>query len=105
MLPGQLLEIAVKKVGNIKDKKAIRDTLFSLEVETVYGPYKVEPLSSKDSGFQIASKGLLIQWQKKKPGVKPAYGQVVVGNWVKEVIWPEKLKTADPIYPFPGWKR
>jgi branched-chain amino acid transport system substrate-binding protein len=105
MLPGQLLEIAVKKVGNVKNKKAIRDTLFSMEVDTVYGPYKVEPLSSKDSGFQIASKGLLIQWQRKKPGAKPAYGQVVVGNWVKEVIWPEKLKTADPIYPFPGWER
>ena len=105
MLPGQLLEIAVKKVGNVKNKKAIRDTLFSMEVDTVYGPYKVEPLSSKDSGFQIASKGLLIQWQRKKPGAKPAYGQVVVGEWVKEVIWPEKLKTADAIYPFPGWER
>ena len=101
-LAGQIMEIAVKKAGTI-DRKAVRDMLHKMEVETVYGPYKVEPLESKDSGFQIASKGLLIQWQPKKPGVKYPYGQVIVGDWVKEVIWPEKLKTADPIYPHPGW--
>jgi branched-chain amino acid transport system substrate-binding protein len=104
MLAGQILEIAVKKVGNIKDKKAIRDVLYSMEVETCMGPYKVEPLTSKNSGLQIASKCVLIQWQPKKPGQKLPYAQVAVGDWVKEVIWPEKYKTAEPIYPFPGWK-
>lgn len=103
MVAGQLMEIAVKKAGSVENKKAIRDALFEMEVETCYGPYKVEPLTSKDSGLQIASKGLLIQWQKRKPGVKPRYGQVVVGEWVKEIIYPEKYKTAEPIYPFPGW--
>jgi len=105
MVPGQLMEIAVKKAGSVENKVAIRNALYEMEVETVYGPYKVEPLSSKDSGFQIASKGLLIQWQKKKEGVKLPYGQVIVGDWVKEVVWPEKYKTAEPIYPFPGWER
>jgi branched-chain amino acid transport system substrate-binding protein len=104
MVAGQILEIAVKKVGNLENKKAIRDTLYSMEVETVMGPYKVEPLSSKDSGLQVASKCVLIQWQRKKAGQQIPYAQVVVGDWVKEVIWPEKYKTADPIYPFPGWK-
>ena len=101
-LAGQLMEIAVKEVGAI-DKEAIRDTLFEMEVETVYGPYKVLPLDSPDSGFQTASKGLLIQWQPKKAGVEYPPGQVIVGDWVKEVIYPYELATAEPIWPHPGW--
>lgn len=104
MQAGQILEIAVKKAGSVENKKAIRDNLYSMEVETCMGDYKVEPLSSNDSGLQIASKCVLIQWQKKKAGQKLPYAQVVVGDWVKEVVWPEKYKTAEPIYPFPGWK-
>jgi hypothetical protein len=104
MQAGQILEIAVKKAGSVEDKKKIRDMLYSMEVETAMGDYKVEPLSSTDSGLQIAAKCVLIQWQPKKAGRTLPYGQVVVGNWVKEVVWPEKYKTADPIYPFPGWK-
>ncbi len=104
MQAGQILEIAVKKAGSVENKKAIRDMLYSMEVETAMGDYKVKPLSSKDSGLQIAAKCVLIQWQRKKPGQKIPYAQVVVGDWVKEVVWPEKYKTADPIYPFPGWK-
>ncbi len=104
MQAGQILEIAVKKAGSVENKKAIRDMLYSMEVETAMGDYKVKPLSSEDSGLQIAAKCVLIQWQRKKPGQKIPYAQVVVGDWVKEVVWPEKYKTADPIYPFPGWK-
>ena len=102
---GQILEIAIKSVGSLNDLAAIRDRLFSMEVETIYGPYKVMSLESEDSGLQIGLKGLLIQWQKRKPGVKLSADKCVVGDYVKEVIWPEKLKTADPIYPFPGWER
>jgi branched-chain amino acid transport system substrate-binding protein len=104
MQAGQILEIAVKKAGTVQNKKAIRDMLYSMEVETCMGNYRVEPLSSKDSGFQIAAKCVLIQWQKKKPGEKLPYAQVAVGDWVKEVVWPDKYKTAAPIYPFPGWE-
>lgn len=101
-LVGQLMEVAVKKAGTI-DKEAVRDILFDMKVTTVYGPYEVMPLKSPDSGLQIASKALLIQWQPKKPGVEYPYGQVVIGDWVKEVIWPDELKTAEPIWPHPGW--
>jgi len=104
MQAGQILEIAVKKAGSVEDKKKIRDILYSMEVETAMGDYKVEPLTSDHSGLQIAAKCVLIQWQPKKVGAKLPYGQVAVSNWVKEVVWPEKYKTADPIYPFPGWK-
>jgi len=101
---GQLLEIAVKSVGSLYNLKAIRDKLFSMEVETIFGPYKVMPLDSKDSGLQIGLKGVLIQWQKKKPNTTVSPEKTVVGDYVKEVIWPTKYKSADPIYPFPGWK-
>jgi len=101
---GQLLEIAVKSVGSIDNLKAIRDKLFTMEVETIFGPYKVMPLNSKDSGLQIGLKGVLIQWQKKKPNTTISPEKTVVGDYVKEVIWPAKYKSADPIYPFPGWK-
>ena len=102
---GQILEIAIKSVGSLEDLSAIRDKLFTMEVETIFGPYKVMPLESEDSGLQVGLTGLLIQWQKKKPGAKLSPDKCVVGDYVKEIIWPEKLKTADPIYPFPGWKR
>lgn len=102
---GQLLEIAIKSVGSLKDLKAIRDTLFTMEVETIYGPYKVIGLESEDSGLQVGLKGLLIQWQKRKPGAKVSPQKCVVGDYVKEIVWPEKLKTAEPIFPFPGWER
>jgi len=102
---GQILEIAIKSVGSLKDLTAIRDMLFKMEVETIYGPYKVMPLESEDSGLQIGLKGLLVQWQKKKSGIQPSPDSCVVGDYVKEVVSPEKIKTADPIYPFPGWDR
>ena len=100
----QLLEIAVKKAGAL-DHKAIRDHLFKIEVETIQGPYKVEPIGSTDSGLQIVAKCSLIQWQKKKPGVKLSPFKAIVGDYVREIVWPEKFKSADPIYPFPGWER
>lgn len=58
---GQLLEIAIKSVGSLEDLRAIRDTLFTMEVEAIYGPYKVMGLESEDSGLPVGSKGFLIQ--------------------------------------------
>jgi branched-chain amino acid transport system substrate-binding protein len=98
----QLMEIAVKKAGSL-DKKAIRDNLFSMEVETILGPYKVEPLGSKNAGLQLAAKAFLIQWQKIPSGAQKPTGKLVVGDYVREIIWPSKFKSAEPIYPFPGW--
>jgi branched-chain amino acid transport system substrate-binding protein len=100
----QLLEIAVKKVSSL-NRRAIRDTLFNMEVETIVGPYKVDPLESKNSGIQTAYKCSLIQWQKRKPGAKLPRYKAVIGDYVREIVWPEKFKSADPIYPFPGWER
>ena len=99
---GQLLEIAVKKVGKL-DLAAIRDVLFSLDIDTMYNHYKVQPLGHEDSGLQIGSSALLVQWQKIKPGIKPDPTKTVVGDYVKEVVWPFKIKTAEIQYPFPKW--
>ena len=100
----QLLEIAVKKTGSL-DRKAIRDQLFSMEVETVLGPYKVEPLGSPNSGLQLAAKAFLVQWQKIAEGAPKPAGKCVVGKYVREIVWPDKFKSADAIYPFPSWDR
>ena len=100
----QLLEIAVKSAKTL-NRKAIRDILFKMEADTVAGPYKVEPLGSDDSGLQVAAKCWLIQWQKKKTGAEAQPYKAVIGNYVREVIWPDRYKTADPIYPFPAWER
>ena len=100
----QLLEIAVKRVGSL-NRKAIRDMLFKMEAETVAGPYKVEPLESDDSGLQVAFKCFLIQWHKKKAGTAAPPDKAVIGNYIREIIFPERFKTADAIYPFPGWDR
>ena len=100
----QLMEIAVKKAGSL-DKKTIRDNLFSMEVETILGPYKVEPLGSKNAGLQLAAKAFLIQWQKIPSGAPKPSGKLVVGDYVREIIWPAKFKSADPVYPFPGWDK
>ena len=100
----QLLEIAVKKAGSL-DPKTIRDHLFSMEATTILGPYKVEPLESKNARLQIAAKAFLIQWQKIADGAPKPEGKTVVGNYVREIIWPEEYKSAEMIYPFPAWDR
>lgn len=100
----ELLEIAVKKAGSL-NAKAIRDNLFTMDVQTIIGRYKVAPLESKDSGLQIAGKCYLMQWHKRKPGAKVSAFKCTVGNYVRETIWPEENKSADPIYPFPDWER
>jgi branched-chain amino acid transport system substrate-binding protein len=101
---GQVLEIAVKTVGSL-DLEKIRDVMFSLDIDTMYNHYKVMPLDSDDSGLQVGASAILVQWQKIKPGAKPDPSKTVVGNYVKEVIWPFRNKTADLIYPFPAWDK
>lgn len=77
-----VLEEAVTKTGSL-DQDKLRATLGSLETETVLGHYKVEPAS----GLQTGVKGLLVQILKGK----------------REIVWPDELKTAEPVVPIPGW--
>jgi branched-chain amino acid transport system substrate-binding protein len=87
----QVLEEAIKRVGNIKDKKAIRDMMYQLDTVTIFNKYKVMPLDSPDSGLQTAALRLLLQWQK------------VGGELKKVVIYPPEAATGKFIYPFKGW--
>jgi branched-chain amino acid transport system substrate-binding protein len=99
---GQILERAIKEVGNIEDKKALRDKLYSIKTTTIFGEYEVNPLGHPDSGWQIGKATNLIQWQKADAG-KLLPNQVAIEGVVKQIVYPAGVKTANPIYPFPGW--
>lgn len=71
----QLLVEAIQKVGSL-DKQAVRDYLFKVKTNTVYGEYSVN-----ENGAQIAKKMLTVQWQSGK----------------KKIIMPNNLRTAPPI--------
>ena len=51
------------------DPVALRDFLFTVETETVLGPYHVAPLGDPEAGAQRALKGLQVQWQDAGAGV------------------------------------
>lgn len=99
---GQILERAVKEVGSIEDKKALRDKLYSMKTTTIFGEYEVNPLGHLDSGWQIGKTTNLIQWQKAE-GKKLLPNQVAVEGMVKQIVYPAGVKTTDVIFPFPGW--
>jgi len=73
---GQILEAAIKHTGSIEREK-LRAVLLSLDTITVIGRYGVDK-----KGKQIRHFNVIVQWQNGK----------------KEVVWPEGLKTANPIF-------
>ncbi len=73
---GQLLEAAIKKVGEI-DRDRIRDILSGMDTMTIFGRYNVDR-----TGLQMKHQNLIIQWQNGK----------------KEIVWPEKSRTARPVF-------
>jgi branched-chain amino acid transport system substrate-binding protein len=79
----QILLEAVKRAGSLDGAK-VRDAILKLEVNTVFGAFKVD----KD-GVQIAHKMLLFQWQD---------GQ-------KVIVWPEELAPGKPRFPTPPWSQ
>lgn len=88
----QVLEEAIKRVGNVKDRKTIRDVMYSLDTLTIFNRYSVMPLDSPDSGLQVGGKNLLLQWQR------------VAGELKKVVIYPPDAAVGKFIYPFQGWQ-
>jgi branched-chain amino acid transport system substrate-binding protein len=71
---GMILEAAFYKLGKV-DRNLLRDTLAAMDTMTVIGRYGVDK-----TGWQIRHFPLIVQWQDGK----------------KKIVWPEKLKTADP---------
>ncbi|MCF8045247.1 MAG: hypothetical protein K9J83_05240, partial [Desulfarculaceae bacterium] len=70
------LEEAVRETGS-PDHDRIRDYIVSADTVTVIGRFKVD-----HKGKQIGHNPLTIQWQNGK----------------KEIVWPAKLRTADPVF-------
>ncbi len=79
-----VLEEAVVKAGSL-DQDKLRATLGAMETDTVLGHYRVQPAT----GLQIGAKGLLVQILKGK----------------REIVWPDELRTADPVVPVPAWSK
>ncbi|NCO84524.1 MAG: amino acid ABC transporter substrate-binding protein [Nitrospirae bacterium] len=73
---GQILEAAIKNTGSIEREK-LRAVLLSLDTITVIGRHGVDK-----KGKQIKHFNLIIQWQNEE----------------KKIVWPEGLKTANPIF-------
>jgi branched-chain amino acid transport system substrate-binding protein len=73
---GQILETVAKKAGGL-DKTKIKDILSAMDTITIIGRYGVDK-----TGMQIKHFNLIIQWQNGK----------------KEVVWPEDIMTAKPIF-------
>jgi len=73
---GIILERAVRKAGGI-DREKLTEALSTLDTMSIIGRYGVDR-----TGMQIRQFPVIIQWQKGR----------------KEIIWPEELQTADPVF-------
>ena len=79
----QILVEATKRAGSLDGAK-VRDRILRLDLNTVYGAFKVD-----QDGVQIAHKWLLFQWQD---------GQ-------KVLVWPEELAPGKARFPTPPWNQ
>jgi branched-chain amino acid transport system substrate-binding protein len=79
----QILVAAIKRAGSLDGEK-IRDAIVGMDLNTVYGRFKVDP-----DGFQIAHKMVTFQWQDGK----------------KVIVWPEELAPGKPRFPTPPWSQ
>lgn len=77
---GQLFAKAAAAAGTI-ESEPIRDALFALETETVFGRYAVT-----EQGLQVGKENAVVQWQDGEP--------VVVG--------PERWRAGELAYPVPS---
>ena len=73
---GTLLEKAIHKT-EVVDRKNLGEALSALDTMSIIGRYGVDR-----TGMQIRQFPVIIQWQKGR----------------KEIIWPEELQTADPVF-------
>ncbi|MBO9354783.1 ABC transporter substrate-binding protein [Bordetella petrii] len=79
-----VLEAAVKQAGSV-DQEKLRETLTTLELDTVMGHHKVDPKTGK----QVGVTGLLAQVRDGK----------------REIVMPLEVKTMDAVIPMPAWDK
>ncbi len=90
----QLLEEAVKRVGSVapEARPRIRDLLFAMQRETVFGVYKVQPFGHPDAGLQVGATRMGTQYQ------------LVNGDPVLRVIYPKQVATGAFMHPL-RWEK
>ena len=77
-----MLAEALRRAGTV-DAAKLRSTLAAMEVDTVLGPYRVDPAS----GAQVGMKPVLVQIVKGRP----------------QPVWPPALAGERPLLPFVLW--
>jgi len=77
----QVLEAAVRKAGSL-DQDKIRQALGEIEMDTIFGRYKVSA-----TGAQIGKTSIIIQWT----------------GGAKEIVWPADSVTRAATLPAPPW--
>jgi branched-chain amino acid transport system substrate-binding protein len=75
----QIFVEAARQAGSL-DSEKLREQLLKRKIKTIFSDYAVD-----ERGYQIANRGLFIQWQ----------------DGVKVVVWPDELATAKPRFPTP----
>ena len=80
---GQVLEAAVKKAGST-DKDKVREALYSLDIVTTFGRFKVDK-----TGKQIGKPAYAVQWL----------------SGAREVVLPDEAATSTVAYPFKDWDK
>jgi branched-chain amino acid transport system substrate-binding protein len=73
---GEILEAALNSAKSL-DHEALREALVSLDTYTVLGRFTVDR-----AGMQTKRLDMIIQWQNGK----------------KEIVWPDEIRTAEPIF-------
>jgi branched-chain amino acid transport system substrate-binding protein len=73
----RVFQEAVEQAGTT-DPKPVRDALWNLETTTPFGRYEVD-----DEGYQVGKEMFVLQYQRR----------------LREVVWPERLRTAEPRLP------
>lgn len=84
----EVLQLAIEKAGTL-ETEAVRNALLTLDVETFLMPVKFGKLGDLDQ-INTSGSNLVVQVQHGTPMV---------------VVWPEQVKQAEPIFPFPGWNQ
>jgi branched-chain amino acid transport system substrate-binding protein len=79
---GVVLAAGVRRAGSVEPQK-LRSALATLQVDTVLGPYRVDPAS----GAQV--------------GMKPVLLQIVKGR--AQPVWPEAFAGERSVLPFAPW--
>lgn len=81
---GVMTEAIIEKAGSV-EADALKQAALDLsgEVVTMAGPYEIE-----ESGKQTGMQNVIMQ-NMPETGL--------------EVVYPEAVRTADPVYPMPGW--